>query len=55
MDATSERVTAVRDRFVESVRRHVSEHGPLRTMGTDTGMPSLPQRLGGGLFPLGQS
>jgi phosphoglycolate phosphatase-like HAD superfamily hydrolase len=28
IDATSERVAAVRDRFVESVRRHVSEHGP---------------------------
>ena len=28
MDATSERVAAVRDRFVASVRRHVAEHGP---------------------------
>jgi phosphoglycolate phosphatase-like HAD superfamily hydrolase len=28
IDATSERVAAVRDRFVDSVRRHVSEHGP---------------------------
>ena len=28
IDATSERVAAVRDRFVESVGRHVSEHGP---------------------------
>lgn len=28
MDATSERVSAVRDCFVESVRRHISEYGP---------------------------
>lgn len=28
IDATSERVSAVRDHFVESVRRHVSEHDP---------------------------
>ena len=28
IDATSERVSAVRDHFVESVRRHVSEHNP---------------------------
>lgn len=32
IDATSERVTAVRDRFVESVRRHVSEHGSFAEM-----------------------
>ncbi|MBD2091323.1 HAD family hydrolase [Microcoleus sp. FACHB-1515] len=28
IDATSQRVAAVRDRFIESVRRHVSEYGP---------------------------
>lgn len=32
IEATSERVTAVRERFVESVRRHVSEHGPFVEM-----------------------
>jgi phosphoglycolate phosphatase-like HAD superfamily hydrolase len=32
IDATSERVAAVRDRFIESVRRHVSEHGPFEEM-----------------------
>lgn len=32
IDATSERVAAVRDRFVESVRRHVTEHGPFAEM-----------------------
>ncbi len=28
LEATPQRVTAVRDRFVESVRRHMAEHGP---------------------------
>ncbi len=28
IDATIDTVAAVRDRFVASVRRHVSEHGP---------------------------
>ncbi len=28
MEATPERVAAVRDHFVESIHRHVSEHGP---------------------------
>jgi phosphoglycolate phosphatase-like HAD superfamily hydrolase len=28
IEATSERVAAVRERFVESVRSHVSKHGP---------------------------
>jgi predicted transposase YbfD/YdcC len=32
IDATPERVAAVRDRFVESVRRHVTEHSPFAEM-----------------------
>ena len=32
IDAPSERVAAVRDRFIESVRRHISEHGPFEEM-----------------------
>jgi phosphoglycolate phosphatase-like HAD superfamily hydrolase len=32
MDATPERMAAVRDRFIAGVRRHVSEHGPFAEM-----------------------
>lgn len=28
LDATAERVAAVRDRFIEGIHRHVAEHGP---------------------------